>query len=69
MYTIDRFEGDIALLEQQDRNMLEVPRHLLPANAKEGDCLSFDGERYVLNEAETQQRSKRIQKKMDALWN
>ena len=67
MYVIDRFEGETALLEK-NRAITEVPRYLLPKNAKEGDCLTFDGERYLLDEAETEARQKRIRKKMDALW-
>ncbi|MBP3313732.1 MAG: DUF3006 domain-containing protein [Oscillospiraceae bacterium] len=69
MYTIDRFEGEIALLEQEDRKMIEVPRHLLPHGAKEGDCLQFDGKTYVLDEEGTQKQKERIKRKMDALWN
>jgi hypothetical protein len=68
MYIIDRFEGDMALLEHE-RSITEVPRHLLPAGVKEGDCLLFDGERYRLDEKETQARKERIKRKMDPLWN
>lgn len=67
-YTIDRFEGDFAVLEAEDKTMQNVPRTLLPESAKEGDCLNWDGERYLLDEAETAARSARIKRKMDALW-
>lgn len=67
-YTIDRFEGHLAVLEAEDITMQNVPRSLLPEDAKEGDCLHWDGERYLLDEAETKKRSARIKSKMDALW-
>lgn len=68
MFVIDRFEGDIAVLEDADGKMVDVARGLLPKGAKEGDCLVLDGARYVLDEAETKERAARIQRKMDALW-
>jgi len=68
-FIIDRLEGDFAVLEAEDKTMLDVPRSLLPADAKEGDCLRQDGETYLLDEAEKAKRSTRIKRKMDALWN
>ena len=39
MYIIDRFEGSIAVIEDDDGKMIEVNRSLLPKNAKEGSVL------------------------------
>ena len=38
-YIIDRFEEDLAVLEGENKEMLNVPRGFLPDDAKEGDCL------------------------------
>lgn len=42
MYIIDRFEGDIAVVEA-DETMLDIPRSQLPAEAQEGDVLQKMG--------------------------
>lgn len=40
-YTIDRFEGDLAvlLLRKDETIMIDVPRSQLPSNVKVGDIL------------------------------
>ena len=39
LYTIDRFEGDWAVLETEDARTFNVPRDWLPSGAREGDVL------------------------------
>lgn len=39
LYSIDRFEGDIAVLVDEDGNSLDVPRADLPDGIKSGDML------------------------------
>lgn len=39
-YIIDRFEGDKAILEDEQGETLAVPRNLVPKDASEGDCLT-----------------------------
>ena len=65
---IDRFEGDFAVCEQEDRNMLNIQRSKLPANAKASDVLIIDGDMITIDAAETAQRKKIIEKLMDSLW-
>lgn len=38
LFIIDRFEGERAVLEQEGRTY-ELPRSLLPADAREGDAV------------------------------
>lgn len=40
--TVDRFEGDIALLELEDGSMIKMAVADLPNGAKEGSVLGFD---------------------------
>ncbi len=63
-FTIDRFEGNYAIVELENRKMLNVPREILPVNAKEGDIisLSIDGK-------STKERKDNISKLMEDLWN
>ena len=59
---IDRFEGDFALVETEDKLMVNLPISLIPG-AKEGDVISI-----IIDEEETQKRKDNIQKLMDELW-
>ena len=40
MLTIDRFEGEYALIEM-NRRIFHIPKVLLPKNAREGDVISI----------------------------
>jgi hypothetical protein len=67
-YTIDRFEGDLAVCESEDLGSIDIKRADLPAAAKEGDSLIYDGVRYFLDAASTDECRERIQKKVDDLF-
>ena len=58
--TIDRFEGDFAVLEKPDRTMMNINRGKLPAGAKEGDILNIIGDMITIDAAETEKRKKEI---------
>ena len=69
-FTIDRFEGDIAVLE--DRNtgkMVDVKKEDLPQDVKEGDILDKINGKYTVNEEKTLETKERIKDKMKRLWN
>jgi len=38
-YVIDRFEGELAVCEREDRAMVTLPRAELPPGCREGDAL------------------------------
>ena len=38
---IDRFEGNIAILEVEGKRMWHVPKDFLPPKVREGDALEF----------------------------
>lgn len=59
---IDRFEGDFAVVETDDKIMVNLPKSLIPG-AKEGDVLNI-----IIDEEETKKRKDKIQKNMDDLW-
>lgn len=62
-FTIDRFEGDFAVVELEDREMVDLPLSLLPENAKEGDILNI-----TIDKNASEIRRKRIQDKFDSLF-
>ncbi|MCI8360259.1 MAG: DUF3006 domain-containing protein [Clostridiales bacterium] len=68
MLIIDRLEGDIAVCEDEERRMVEIPRRLLPADAEPGSVLTPDGEGYRLDAAAEAQRRERIRRLQDSLW-
>lgn len=61
--TIDRFEEDFAIVELENKDMVEVPRVIIPEEAKEGDIISI-----TIEKAETDERKERIRGKFDRLF-
>ncbi len=62
-FIIDRFEGDYALVELENKEMADMPKILLPPDAKEGDLINI-----TIDKEETEIRRKRIQDKFDNLF-
>ena len=68
MYTLDRFEGTFAVLENRNtKEMTDIPISNIPSNAKEGDILKLSNGSYVIDYEETSIVSDRIRDKMDNL--
>ena len=68
LYTLDRFEGDFAILENRNtKKMTDIPISNIPSNAKEGDILKLSSGSYVIDYKETNIVSDRIRDKMDNL--
>ncbi len=67
MYIIDRFEGDIAVVEA-DEIMLDIPRNQLPSEAQEGDVLQKNGNVYIVDRAATEKRKEEISRLMKGIW-
>jgi len=70
-YVVDHFEGEFAVLENDDGTILTVGRCLLPANAREGDVLvaaSGSGiNPFALDEKATEDRLAVARKLVEAL--
>ena len=62
-FTIDRFEGDFAVLETADLSTVNIPRNVLPIEAAEGDIVSI-----IIEKGETQDRAKQMEAKMQDLF-
>ena len=65
---IDRFEGDYAVCERDDRTMLNINKNKLPAEAKEGDVLIVDGDAISIDLMETSKRKEQANKLMEKLF-
>ena len=61
-FTIDRIEGEFAIVELESNEMIYIPRKILTNEAKEGDII-----RVTIDKEETESRKRQIQKKFDDL--
>ena len=66
---VDRIVGDIAVLEKEDRNHIEVSVAEIGLNIKEGSILAFDGKTYSLDEVAEADRRRRIMQLQEKLKN
>lgn len=62
-FIIDRFEGNMAVVELGD-NFYNIPKALLPENAKEGDVITTE-----INEKETKVKKAEARSLLDDLFN
>jgi len=67
-YIIDRFEGNYAVCEDENRQMVNIEREKIPAEAREGHVLIQQGDEYFIDLEETNRRKEKIQRLMDDLW-
>lgn len=60
---IDRFEGEWAVVELENMDMINIPIQIVPSFAKEGDTLKI-----IVDENETFSRKKRLEEKFKTLF-
>ncbi|MGK0469198.1 DUF3006 domain-containing protein [Clostridium sp.] len=66
---IDRFEGNFAVCEKEDRTMMDIEKSKIPTTAKEGDVLNITNDRITIDVEETEKRKKEIEELTKGLWN
>jgi len=65
---VDRFEGEYAVCEKEDRTMMDISKKNLPTGVKEGDVLIINGDIISIDKDETEKRKENIKNLMDKLW-
>jgi hypothetical protein len=65
---IDRFEGDFAVCERDDRTMVNIARGKLPAGAKEGDVLAVAGDQLTIDHQATEERRRESERLASDFW-
>lgn len=65
---IDRFEGEYALCENEDKVIISVPKSHIPKEAREGSILEINHGKYTLSEDEQTSREEHIKTLMEDLW-
>ena len=69
-FSIDRFEGEIAVLQnRKNGSITEIEKNKLPEDIKEGDIVKKINGKYSLDAEKTVEESNRIKNKMNDLWN
>lgn len=64
---IDRFEGDIAVVEFGEE-MRDIPKTILPKDSDVGDLLIFDGTSIIIDKAGTDKLRTEIEDLMKELF-
>lgn len=67
--TIDRFEGEFAVCEKENRQMIDIEKSKLPVIAKEGDILNIENDIITIDIEATKERTKEIEKLTEDFWN
>ncbi|AHF07062.1 DUF3006 domain-containing protein [Desulfitobacterium metallireducens] len=65
---IDRFEENIAVVELENREKIDISRQLLPLEACEGDVVYEENGVFYIDQEETKKNKEDINKLMDNLW-
>jgi len=65
---IDRFEGEFAVCEKEDRKIIDIEISKLPSNAKEGDVLNISNDTITIDVEETEKRRRKIEELTKDLW-
>ena len=67
-YIIDRFEGEIAVCEDETGTTVDIKRSDLPSKADVGNVIIFEKDHYRIDKKGTEQRRKEIEDLMDELF-
>lgn len=62
---IDRFEDNFAVCEKEDKTMVDIPKKILPEEAKESDVLNIS---ITIDYSETEKRKKEIEELTKDIW-
>lgn len=60
---IDRFEEEFIVVELENKQMINIPKAIIPTNAKEGDVISIE-----VDEDESKKLKENIKSLMTELW-
>lgn len=65
---IDRFEGDYAVIETEEKLMKKIMRAEVPSEAREGDVLISKDHKWTIDPEATQKRKEHIAALAAELW-
>ena len=59
-FSIDRFDGDLAICVGDDEEIVQIKRNKIPKDAREGDVLKLVDNIYEIDKEETKNRKEEI---------
>ena len=59
-YIIDRIEGNIAVCEDEQRNMIDINLSVLPNGVKEGSVINYEKGKYTADKKSEAERREKI---------
>ena len=65
---IDRFEGDFAVCEDENKKTINIKKKNLPKEAKEGRIVLIKENKYFIDYDKTKNRQKYIENLTNNLW-
>ncbi|APH16690.1 hypothetical protein NPD5_2205 [Clostridium sporogenes] len=65
---IDRFEENFAIVELEDKRIINIDKSIIPKKAKEGDVINIEGDTITLNEKESERLKKEIDELTEDMW-
>lgn len=65
---LDRFEGEYAVVELEDRSLKNILRSELPKGSREGDAIILVNGEWTIDKAETKERKARIENLVNDLF-
>lgn len=69
MLIIDRFEGNYAVCEDENKQMHNIELRFIEGNPKEGDIIENNNGSFKINVEETKKRRKYIEDLTKDMWN
>lgn len=67
-FTVDRIEGNIYVLEDDNSNIIDIEACYIKMDAKEGDILKKEGEYYIVDKEKTEKRKKEMDELIKGMW-
>ena len=67
-YTIDRIEEGIAICEGNNTENIKINLSQIPNDAKEGDILIYEDDKYYIDENKTKQRLDEMRSLLNNLY-
>ena len=67
-FIIDRFEENFAVLIDENDNIINVLKNMLPSEIKEGDVLAYYDGSYTVNKNKTDMLRKANHDLLNSLW-
>ena len=67
-WVIDRIENDLIICQDKNFNIVNINKKCIIGNLKEGNIIKKQGEKYILDEKKTVERTNKIKELMKGMW-